>query len=512
MRRKTTSRNKPTDPNVFRSSTFRLALAFGLLAWLLMLAGIWSSRQLEPVEPTDQLRREVEQAAFDVPVEIVAIDWERREEPEEDSEGEEHFEPFFDASAWNHARLSALLQEAEGVRDWLSEEKGCWQLLSSDGTWLDGNLWTKATSIPGGPSVVSRVQSPLLEIVGIEVDGTPPERFGRDVEPDGERSHCLVQEVRLGDGTRFQVGRTYQPLHLQPALATTVALVLLSLAAALGGSFVLARRTVRFVGDLRRARSRLVGEVFPRLRQPGDGGDFDRAAREINEILDALESALGSLTHVTDNIAHDLRTPLTRLQGQLDILRRSGDPTETMIIAVQEEADQLVATFNALLRIAQVESGHRKRGFRSFDLARVVSDLGDLYAPAFAERNMPFVYRVPGSLVPSTGDPDLWMQALSNLLDNALKYNAEGGAVDLELEEGPPPRLILRDHGPGIPRGERERVFERFYRVERNRSQARVAGLGLSLVAAVCALHGTTIQLEGDDGLLVRIVWSPSIG
>ena len=531
MRLPSVSSGEPQDPGVFRSSTFRLALASGLLVWMLMLVALGLSRWVEAgVWKEADLLREVTWTVHEVLQEISWLDAELRgpgddrgggqedaaEGPEADREEEPGSGAPFEPARWTRKRLAAALDEDEWIRPWLEERELCWHLLGADGTWLQGNLSSTAASEARSRPAGAGAPGVFLRVTGVEVDPDADpdeqavERLAWDLAPADERLHCWVQEVRLGDGSRFRLGLPFQPFHFQPALAGTLFLVLLGLAAAVGGAYLVARRTVRFVGDLRRARSRLEGESFPRLRQPGDAGDFDRAAGEINAILDALDSALGSLTHVTDNIAHDLRTPLTRLQGQLDILRRSGEPSEAMIRAVQEEADQLLTTFNALLRIAQVESGHRKRGFRSFDLARVVADLGELYAPAFAERGMPFNCLVAEDPVPATGDPDLWMQALSNLLDNALKYGPEGEAVDFELRAGRQPRLTLRDRGPGIPEGERDRVFERFYRVEQHRGQARSAGLGLSLVAAVCALHGATIELRGDEGLLVVVTWPPS--
>ena len=534
-------RSEHDRATVLGSSTFRQALGVVLAVWILCALGVWSALQHEPPEGPDERRLEARMAtdeAFSALVEAgIRLrdaedregpdapdeeDWDFAEDDEDDGDeedGEDHEDDEdhedeedlrFEADAWTGDLAFEVLSEAHGLWRDLEDMDLCWVLIDPDGSWRLGNIY----SPPGSDPVADKHDDSFLRVRGVEIEDQFEDdlhllREGLPELPAGEEVvECLMLEHVLADGARLRMGRPWERFEPDLPLIASIALLLLGLAVAIGGSWLLARRTVSFVADLRSARARLEGDAFPRLRRPGDGGDFDRAATEINSILDRLDSALGSLTHVTDNIAHDLRTPLTRLQGQLDVVRRSGRPDERMLAAVQEEADQLVATFNALLRIAQVESGSRRRGFRPFDLAQVVSDVGELYAPAFGDAELAFELRSPNAPLRLQGDPDLWMQALSNLLDNALKYTPSGGRVQLDLSPGPPPRIVLRDSGPGIPEDEHAKVFERFYRSERRpRTGARGAGLGLSLVAAICELHGAHIRLENDGGLVVRIVF-----
>ncbi|MCG8457537.1 MAG: HAMP domain-containing histidine kinase, partial [Holophagales bacterium] len=449
---------RPAEPStespgrVLRSSTFRHILLVGLLAWALPSTALWVALAPELEGPDAESDLELVLAVDRALEELAAVDresaWDDEErvpeeegldredgfeeggEDDEEDEGEEAVP--FEPESWNGPRLALFFEDYPWARAWLEEEDFCWQLLGSDGRWLDGNLfstpaWEAEHGIDPYPGAIGEAgpgPGRLRRVAGIEVDpelAEDPEELERRREwellADGEPLQCRSREIRLGDGARLRLGHPHEPFRLEATHRTAVFLLLFGLVALVGGSYSIARRTVSFVDDLRRARARLEGDSFPRLRRPGDGGDFDRAAGEINRILDRLDRALGSLSHVTDDIAHDLRTPLTRLQGQLDILRRSGRPTEAMVAAAQEEADHLVATFNALLRIAQVESGSRKQGFRGFDLRRVAADVAELYAPAFAEREMAFHSHLPESAVTRHGDPDLWMQALSNLLD-----------------------------------------------------------------------------------------------
>ncbi len=325
---------------------------------------------------------------------------------------------------------------------------------------------------------------------------------------DGLEPACLIDQRSLDDGSQLMVGpridRRYQLIRRSAGRRDL--LLAIGLPLALVVAWLQSRPLARFLAALgAAARRQERGEVTARLQIAPDGRDLTFAVDTINRMLARLEQTMQGLSRVSDSIAHDLRTPLSRLQGQLDLLKQSSDPSGELIEAVQDEADQLLQTFNALLRIAQVESGTKKQGFRDLDLAGIVHDVAELYAPVFAEKSIDFTVGVPRRRVAYRGDRDLWLQALSNLVENALKYTPEGGRVDLQLNDrGQRPRIRLADSGPGIPEGERENVFRRFYRLQRHRGE-RGSGLGLSLVGAVCDLHGADIRLGGDRGLCVDI-------
>ena len=160
-----------------------------------------------------------------------------------------------------------------------------------------------------------------------------------------------------------------------------------------------------------------------------------------------------------------------------------------------------------MLRIAQLEQGSYRRAFANFDLRTTVSDAVELYEPSIAEKRISLVVELPEASMSFLGDRDLWLQALSNALDNAMKYTPEGGTIRVSLQQAPTAwKLVIADSGPGIPAEEREHVLQRFYRLEAHRG-TEGSGLGLSLVAAVCSLHQAHLELGGEPGLMVTIRW-----
>ncbi len=348
----------------------------------------------------------------------------------------------------------------------------------------------------------------------VTIDGrfTAARLAGAEAMDGGLEPWCLIEERPLADGGRLLIGpridRRYRLIRHSAARRNL--LLALGLPLALAAGWLQSRPIARFLAALgSAARRQERGEAGARLQITPDGRDLGFAVDTINRMLARLEQTMQGLSRVSDSIAHDLRTPLSRLQGQLDLLKQSSDPSGELIEAVQDEADQLLQTFNALLRIARVESGTQRQGFRRIDFAEIVHDVADLYAPVFAEKDIAFTVGVPRRRVDGEGDRDLWLQALSNLVENALKYTPEGGRVELQLDDRRPrPRIRLADSGPGIPEPERENVFRRFYRLQRHRGE-RGSGLGLSLVGAVCDLHGAEIRLGGDRGLTVEIDLAP---
>jgi signal transduction histidine kinase len=227
-------------------------------------------------------------------------------------------------------------------------------------------------------------------------------------------------------------------------------------------------------------------------------------------MLDRITGLMETVRQVSDNIAHDLRTPLTRLRSRLEIARgQLGDANSEARAAVEqatEEADGLLATFNALLRIARIEAEQRREGFAAVDLVPLLTDVAELYEPVAAERDQTLTLQVR-EVAPIDGDRDLLFQAIANLVDNAIKYTPAGGRIALGLEpKGEGAEVYVADTGPGIPADQRERVFDRFHRLESSRSTPG-SGLGLSLVRAVARLHGATIRLtDNAPGLRVALL------
>jgi signal transduction histidine kinase len=225
-----------------------------------------------------------------------------------------------------------------------------------------------------------------------------------------------------------------------------------------------------------------------------------------------VQALMESLRHVSNDIAHDLRTPLGRLRQRLEDARlraRSLEDYETAVDRAIADTDAILATFSALLRIAQIESGTRKASFSAVDLSGVFRSIADAYGAVAEDRGQILTAAVtPG--VDVRGDRELLMQMLANLVENAIRHTPEGARIGIGLERGADgPVGIVSDTGPGIPPEARDKVFQRFYRLDRSRSTAG-NGLGLSLVAAVAETHGIAITLaDNQPGLEVRLRFPP---
>lgn len=250
------------------------------------------------------------------------------------------------------------------------------------------------------------------------------------------------------------------------------------------------------------------GDLSRRLSVDSRWDDLSHLATVLNEMLSRIDSLLEGVKQVSNNIAHDLRTPLTRLRNRLEDLE-STDSGTVEVSSLIAEADQILATFNSLLRIARLEAGQERGGFTSISLSRIVDDVVELYEPlteASGQRLVTNIHKV--HLI--QGDQNLLFQAIVNLLDNAVKHAAAGKelSVCLDTIEDGSIRLEIEDSGSGIPDTEKGKVFERFYRCDENRTTPG-SGLGLSLVAAVVRLHDASIELYNASigGLGVRITF-----
>ena len=273
------------------------------------------------------------------------------------------------------------------------------------------------------------------------------------------------------------------------------------------GSFLVSGRVAKRLEQINRISQEIRhGDLSRRMPQSRSKDEFDRLAGNLNDMLDQIQTLMEGVRSVSDAIAHDLRTPLTRLRGRLEQLRDvEGSDISASIDESIEEADRMLGTFSALLRIAQIEAGGRRVDFHAVDLGEIGRDLIDLYEPLAAEKKITLGLNAD-DLTKTRGDRDLLFQAISNLVDNAIKYTPEGGSIQVDLREGPAgQKIVITDSGPGIPEQERDRVFQRFYRLESHRG-AEGNGLGLSLVAAVAKMHQTEILLE-DNNPGLRVVW-----
>lgn len=322
---------------------------------------------------------------------------------------------------------------------------------------------------------------------------------------------------RLRGGLHLLVGRDVRDLDATRALILDALAWGLGLTAALAlfGGWLMSAGVVRRLDAINQtSREIMAGDLSRRIPRNGTGDDFDQLANNLNRMLERIEALMQGVRQVSDNIAHDLRTPLTRVRTKLELLRNTTDNAEHHAALVDEaigDAEELLTTFNALLRIARIESGGQKAAFRKLDLADLARDAAEFYDPLASERDLLLTLRTSGP-VPIQGDRDLLFQALANLLDNAIKYTPAQGRIDVDVQtHDQVPSLTISDSGPGIPASMRGKVFQRFFRIDQSRNTPG-SGLGLSLVAAVAQLHGVRITLEDNvPGLRIRMQFLPMV-
>jgi signal transduction histidine kinase len=269
-------------------------------------------------------------------------------------------------------------------------------------------------------------------------------------------------------------------------------------------------------------RTIMGGNFTGRLAIAGTGDELDRLAENLNSMLERIEALMRGLKEVSDNIAHDLKTPLTRLRNRSEEALRTAKTEADYRAALErtiEESDALMQTFNALLMIARAESGHARENMTDFDAAETARGVGELYEPVADVNSLALKVEAPAPVM-VRGNRELISQALANLVDNAIKY----AAPEQPAAEGTEPEIVIRafgegdrvmlevsDHGPGIPEADRSRVVDRFVRLEPGRSQPG-SGLGLSLVAAVAHLHGGELRLQDNKPGLKAVIALPRGG
>ncbi len=368
-------------------------------------------------------------------------------------------------------------------------------LTRPDFTPLAGNLkrWpAEARRTPAGI---------VFDLKGEEETGVGFAR-ARTFTLDGNFRLLVGRDLRQREKLRAVVTES-----LALGLAATLALGLI--AAMLAG-----RKLLQRVEAINRTGQRIIkGELKQRVALTGAGDEFDRLAENLNTMLDQIERLMTGMREVTDNIAHDLRGPLTRLKARLELalLTRQGPAADRSAIeGAIAETDRLLATFNALLSIAEAESGAVHQAMQPVELASLAADVAELYAPALEEKGLTLETDLK-DCPPVLGSRQLLFQAIANLLENAMKYTQASGQVTVAVDavDGGA-ALIVRDTGPGIPADMRAKVLERYVRLDQARSTPG-SGLGLSMVAAVAKLHGAKLELgDNHPGLKVTLTFSPA--
>jgi signal transduction histidine kinase len=340
--------------------------------------------------------------------------------------------------------------------------------------------------------------------------------YRRVDEQDSSEHHALVRVDQLPGGFRLLVGRDLEERErlydiVQAAGRWSGAIVLVL---GLAGGFFVTRRVLTRVDAMSEAtRSIMQGDLHERLPIAGTGDELDRLAGNLNTMLERIEALMGGLKEVSDNIAHDLKTPLTRLHNNCEEALRAAKSESEYRLALERtiaESEALIRTFDALLVIARAESGHARDNMTTFDAAEIARGIGELYEPLAEEKGV--MLKVDAAAVAWVhGSRELIGQALSNLIDNAIKYGAPAGAADhaqivlTAAARGDRVLLSVADSGPGIAEADRARVLERFVRLEHSRSEPG-SGLGLSLASAIARLHGGELTLASNHpGLVITI-------
>ncbi|MCD6580758.1 MAG: HAMP domain-containing histidine kinase [Desulfuromusa sp.] len=291
--------------------------------------------------------------------------------------------------------------------------------------------------------------------------------------------------------------------------------LMITIVLALGGGTMMSRTMMHKIEMINDTCHRIMeGDLTQRIPRSGGDDDFDKLIGTLNRMLAQLENLMQGVKQVTNNIAHDLRTPLSRLRRRLDMLRVNGQETdqhEELLDQAINEADGLLTTFKALLRISEVESGSRRGGFEDVDITALLDDLIELYKPLSEDKGQTIVLEKQ-RIQSLQGDRDLLFQAFANVLDNAIKYTPASGHIQLIVKDQPSQlQVSICDTGPGIPAEARDKVFERFYRLEASRSPPG-NGLGLSLVAAIVNLHYGQLELSDNcPGLKLTITLPRSL-
>jgi len=384
-----------------------------------------------------------------------------------------------------------------------------------------------AVSHPEGPGLYFLADGEGNKLAG-NLNRLPPEfadspqggvfLYARDNDENPSGRLAVAIPVEVGAGMRLFVGRDIEDQRRYADSVRHVFLIgfgALSVLGLLGGLAV-----SRFILDRmdeisHTARSIMEGDLARRIPVQGTGGELDRLSQNLNEMLDRIEGLMRSLREVSDNIAHDLKTPLNRLRNAAEAALMDGRGEAAYREGLEktiEKADELLKTFNALLLIARLEAAPLQDSLEEFDLSRLVEDVADLYIPAAEESGFVLSVDVAGGPV-IRANRQLIGQTVANLIDNAIKYSRMSGPGSaITVRAGPLPKggamICVSDRGPGIPAKDRERVLRRFVRLEESRTQPGT-GLGLSLVAAVARLHGGELSLEDNEPGLRAVLRLP---
>jgi len=329
----------------------------------------------------------------------------------------------------------------------------------------------------------------------------------------GRQTRAMFVHTVLPGGYNLLVGRDqalFAPLFTRFWYGLSAAVAVLVIAGVVGGLMIRRAVLLRVDGIRQTVTAIVQGDWGHRLPTKPSSDELDTLSRTINGMLDQIEQLVHGVRDVSNSIAHDLRTPLAELRSRLEELSLTRPDTEETfaeIDAAVVDVDRVIGIFNALLRLAEIDTGMRRSGFVSVNAADVARQAVDFYLPAAEVKSVGLSYQGTG-LARISGDPVLLAQAIGNLIDNALKYTSSGGAISVEVQTlaDAKVRITVADDGPGIPDAEKPKVSTRFYRGDASRGTPGV-GLGLTLVASVAKVHGGVLELtDNEPGLRAHMI------
>ena len=425
--------------------------------------------------------------------------------------------------AWNTRRLvtqqivATVDAEIAGLSD-LYQQGGIRRLIfaiDDRGSRPGSSLYLLTTA--AGEGVTGNIGSLTTGI--LDKSGWTETAYRRIDDSDTAAEHqALVRVLQLPGGFRLLVGRDLEERERLHDIIISAGRWSIAIVVVLGiaGGFFVTRRVLKRVDAMTGTTQRIMsGDLSGRLPIAGSNDELDRLAGNLNAMLERIEALMHGLKEVTDNIAHDLKTPLTRMRNRAEEALRTAEDESQYRAALErtiDESDALIRTFNALLMIARAESGQARDNMTTFDAAEIAHGIGELYEPLADDKGL--TLRVEASeAAPMHGNRELVSQALANLVDNAIKYAAPNNATlapNSPPVNGAQPEIVVKaagegdrilltvaDTGPGIPELDRSRAVERFVRLEQSRSLPG-SGLGLSLANAVARLHGGELRLEDN--------------
>jgi signal transduction histidine kinase len=433
--------------------------------------------------------------------------------------------------AWNTRRMiteqitttvSAEVSEISGIYD-RRGLRGLFPNIENRALRPGANLYLVTT--PTGQWIAGNVGALAPGVMG--TNGWSETAYRRLDEGDNAYHRALVYVTQLDGGFRLLIGRDLEERRRLFGIVAKAAQwsILVVVVLGIGGGIFVARRVLQRIDAMTGTTQRIMaGDLSGRLPVGRSGDELDRLASNLNAMLERIEALMVGLKEVSDNIAHDLKTPLTRLRNRAEeALAKSGCEADyrAALERTIEESDGLIRTFNALLMIARAESGQARGNMDDFDAAEVAAGIHELYEPLAEDDGM--TLRLKTAPTPLHGNRELISQALANLVENAIKYGKpaepkpaepKGSVVSLDAKqiviearrEGDQVLLSVTDRGPGIPESERKHAMERFVRLDSSRSQPG-SGLGLSLASAVATLHGGELRLgDAHPGLVATLL------